>query len=65
MNIKIPPAYNNVYIYPENKNKKILAYGYDSKNRKQIIYNPEYTKKQNEKKYKKIKNLNKIINKII
>lgn len=65
MNIKIPPAYNNVYIYPENKNKKILAYGYDSKNRKQIIYNPEYTKKQNEKKYKKINNLNNIITNII
>lgn len=72
MNIKIPPAYTNVYIYPEGKNNKILAYGYDSKNRKQVIYNPEYVKKQHEKKYKKILKLNKIfktiyedINKII
>jgi DNA topoisomerase-1 len=63
-NIKIPPAYTNVYIYPEGKNNKILAYGYDSKNRKQVIYNPEYVKKQNEKKYKKILKLNKIFKNI-
>tara|TARA_B110000259_G_scaffold188396_1_gene247022 strand:- start:740 stop:1480 length:741 start_codon:yes stop_codon:yes gene_type:complete len=65
MNIKIPPAYRNVYIYPEGKNNKILAYGYDSKNRKQVIYNPEYVKKQHEKKYKKILKLNKIFKNII
>lgn len=72
MTIKIPPAYTNVYIYPEGKNNKILAYGYDNRNRKQVIYNPEYIKKQHEKKYKKIIKLNKIfktiyedINKII
>lgn len=65
MNFKIPPAYNNVFIYPENKNKKILAYGYDSKNRKQIIYNPEYTKRQDEKKYKKIKKFNNVISNIV
>jgi hypothetical protein len=35
-------------------NKKILAYGYDSKNRKQVIYNSEYIKKQNSQKYDKI-----------
>ena len=65
MNIKIPPAYRNVYIYPEGNNNKILAYGYESKNRKQVIYNPEYVKKQNEKKYKKILKLNKIFKTII
>tara|TARA_B000000477_G_scaffold45663_1_gene38776 strand:- start:6866 stop:7609 length:744 start_codon:yes stop_codon:yes gene_type:complete len=65
MNIKIPPAYRNVYIYPEGKNKKILAYGYDSKNRKQVIYNQEFVKKQHEKKYKKILKLNKIFKNII
>ena len=65
MNIKIPPAYRNVYIYPEDKNKKILAYGYDSKNRKQVIYNQEFVKKQHEKKYKKILKLNKIFKNII
>tara|TARA_B110000444_G_scaffold207483_1_gene201495 strand:+ start:28 stop:771 length:744 start_codon:yes stop_codon:yes gene_type:complete len=65
MNIKIPPAYRNVYIYQEGKNNKILAYGYDSKNRKQVIYNPEYIKTQHEKKYKKILKLNKIFKNII
>jgi len=65
MNIKIPPAYRNVYIYPEDKNNKILAYGYDSKNRKQIIYNQEFVKKQHEKKYKKILKLNKTFKNII
>lgn len=64
MNIKIPPAYKNVYIYQNDKNKKILAYGYDDKNRKQVIYNPEYVKLQNEKKYKKILKLNKIFKRI-
>jgi DNA topoisomerase-1 len=65
MNIKIPPAYTNVYIYPDGKNNKILAYGYDKKNRKQVIYNPEYIKKQHEKKYKKILKLNKVFKTII
>jgi DNA topoisomerase-1 len=49
--LKIPPAYENVTIV---NNKKIIAYGYDSKNRKQIIYNPKYIAKQNIIKYKKI-----------
>lgn len=49
--LKIPPAYDNVTIV---NNKKIIAYGYDSKNRKQVIYNPKYIAKQNIIKYKKI-----------
>jgi len=65
MNIKIPPAYRNVYIYPEGKNNKILAYGFDDKNRKQVIYNPEYIKIQHQKKYRKILKLNKIFKNII
>ena len=32
--LKIPPAYNNVTI---TNGKKIIAYGYDSKNRKSYI----------------------------
>jgi DNA topoisomerase-1 len=47
------------------ENDKILAYGYDNTNRKQVIYNPEFIKKQNEKKYKKILKLNKIFKTII
>ena len=49
--LKIPPAYNNVTII---NNKKIIAYGYDSKNRKQVLYNPDFIAKQNIKKYDKI-----------
>lgn len=49
--LKIPPAYNNVTII---NNKKIIAYGYDSKNRKQVLYNPNFIAKQNIKKYDKI-----------
>ena len=48
---KIPPAYQNVVIV---NTKKIVAYGYDAKGRKQVIYQPSFVKKQNEKKYKKI-----------
>jgi DNA topoisomerase I len=59
--MKIPPAYDNVTII---NNKKILAYGYDSKNRKQIIYNPKYINIQNCKKYNKIEDCNKYFLKI-
>jgi len=50
--LKIPPAYDNVTI---TNGKKIIAYGYDSKNRKQVIYNPKFISKQNNAKFKKIK----------
>ena len=63
-NIKIPPSYKNVHI-SKDKNSKILAYGFDSKNRKQVIYNPDYIIKQKNIKYNKIIKLNKVFNKII
>ena len=50
--LKIPPAYDNVTII---NGKKIIAYGYDSKNRKQIIYNPKFILSQNNIKFQKIK----------
>jgi DNA topoisomerase-1 len=59
--MKIPPAYDNVTII---NNKKILAYGYDSKNRKQVIYNPKYIKDRADKKYDKIEDFNKYFLKI-
>ena len=59
--MKIPPAYDNVTII---NNKKILAYGYDSKNRKQVIYNPKYIKEQTDKKYDKIEDFSKYFLKI-
>jgi len=49
--LKIPPAYDNVTIL---NNKKIIAFGYDSKNRKQVLYHPAFIAKQNKKKYNKI-----------
>ncbi len=49
--LKIPPAYDNVSII---NNSKIIAFGYDSKNRKQVLYNPKFVAKQNAKKYDKI-----------
>jgi DNA topoisomerase-1 len=58
--LKIPPAYNDVIII-NNKKSKILAYGYDSKNRKQVIYNPDFIKKQSEKKFKRYLKMRKTI----
>jgi DNA topoisomerase I len=49
--LKIPPAYENVSILND---KKIIAYGYDSKNRKQVLYQPAFIAKQTAKKYNKI-----------
>lgn len=49
--LKIPPAYENVSIL---NNKKIIAFGYDSKNRKQVLYQPDFIAKQTAKKYDKI-----------
>jgi DNA topoisomerase-1 len=49
--LKIPPAYENVSILND---KKIIAYGYDSKNRKQVLYQPAFIAKQTAKKYDKI-----------
>lgn len=61
--LRIPPAYIDVKIN-KDPNSKILAYGYDTKNRKQVIYNPLFVKEQSDKKYKKILNLNNIFKKI-
>ena len=66
--IYIAPAYNNVKINL-NKKDKILAIGYDNKERPQYIYNKEYISKQADKKFnhmvqfgKKYNKINKCIN---
>jgi DNA topoisomerase-1 len=59
--LKIPPAYNNVTIV---NGKKILAFGFDNKGRKQVIYSPEYVKRQTNKKYNNIIKIAKIFPKI-
>lgn len=51
--IKIPPAYNEVMIN-HNRQSKILAYGYDSKGRKQCMYHPEFTLQRSNIKFEKI-----------
>jgi len=50
--LKIPPAYDSVTII---NGKKIIAFGYDSKNRKQVIYHPKFILSQNNIKFQKIK----------
>src|SRR5690554_2697488 len=49
----IPPAWSEVEI---NKNRKadLLVTGRDDKDRKQYIYHPNYTEKQNSKKFDRI-----------
>lgn len=59
--LKIPPAYQDVIII---NTKKILAFGYDSKGRKQVIYHPDFVKRQSEKKYDKILESMKLFEKI-
>jgi DNA topoisomerase-1 len=51
--LKIPPAYNNVII-STNKNSKILAYGFDSKGRKQCLYHPNFVLYRSKIKFEKI-----------
>lgn len=52
-NLKIPPAWSNVKISCI-ANSHILAVGYDDKNRKQYIYNPEWSKIKNQTKFYKM-----------
>lgn len=61
--LKIPPAYNNVKINT-NVKSKILAIGYDSKGRKQYIYNPKFIERRSKEKYKKILKLQEVFHKI-
>lgn len=49
----IPPAYRDVKINL-NKNDKVLAIGYDEKDRPQYIYNKKFTEKNKEKNFNKM-----------
>lgn len=51
----IPPAWTDVEI-DENKKADLLVTGRDDKDRKQYIYHPNYTEKQNAKKFDRIIN---------
>lgn len=50
--LRIPPGYHDVLINSK-KTAKVLAFGFDTKNRKQVRYNPVYIAKQSKKKYEK------------
>ena len=46
----LPPAYDDVKINL-NKKAKVLAIGYDNKNRPQYVYNKKFTEKRRKKKF--------------
>ena len=58
----IPPGYDDVKI--NMKKNKVLAIGYDDKDRPQYIYDPKYTKKQSTIKFKKLISFGENYNKI-
>ena len=66
----IPPAYDNVKINL-CKDQKVLAIGYDNKQRPQYIYNKEFKKEQSIKKFNhmyefglKFKEINRVTNSV-
>lgn len=52
-NLHIPPAYTQVVI-SDNPKDKIQAYGYDKKGRKQIRYAPWFLERQRQKKFARV-----------
>ena len=52
---KVPPNYHDVKICLNNS--KIMGYGYDDDERKQVIYNPEFRNKQQKKKHLHLKTI--------
>jgi DNA topoisomerase-1 len=63
-NIYIPPAYNNVKINL-NKKDKILAIGFDEKKRPQYIYNKNYVEKRKISKFNHMIKFGESYNKIL
>ena len=61
--IYIPPAYKDLVVAKSESNK-IQIIGTDNKGRRQYIYNPNYTKKRNSRKYDDVMDLGKSIIKI-
>jgi DNA topoisomerase-1 len=62
-NIKVPPAWKDVWISP-NPNAKLQATGYDARGRKQYIYHPKFREKQENLKYRHIARFAKALPKI-
>lgn len=61
--LRIPPAYHNVHI-SHDVNSKILAYGYDTKDRKQVIYNKWFIEQQQNNKFQRVNELEPVFNRI-
>lgn len=59
----IPPAYTNVkiYYYTDDEIPKILYEGFDSKNRKQVIYSKEWCAAKENEKFKNLIEFSKMI----
>lgn len=58
--IYIPPAYKDIVV-AKSANNKIQAIGTDKRGRRQYVYNSNYTKKRNDRKYEDIMELAKKI----
>jgi DNA topoisomerase-1 len=61
--IYIPPAYKDIVV-AKSANNKIQAIGTDKRGRRQYVYNNNYTKKRNDRKYEDIMELAKKISAI-
>ena len=61
--LHIPPAWKNVHI-TVNPDAKVQAYGYDIKDRKQVIYAKWFTQQNKNSKYEKIMRLENVIQQI-
>jgi len=51
--LRIPPAWRDVHISPDPK-RKIQAWGFDQKNRKQYIYSSEHVEKRDRRKWNRV-----------
>lgn len=51
--LRIPPAWTEVHISPDPA-RKVQAWGYDAKGRKQYIYSTEHVQKQDRRKWRKL-----------
>jgi DNA topoisomerase-1 len=62
--LRIPKGYHNVMIH-KNARAKVLAYGYDNKGRKQVIYSPWFVAKQAKKKFARVYEMDKFMPKLL
>ena len=51
--LRIPPGWTDVHIAPD-PHRKVQAWGFDSKGRKQYIYSPDHVEHRDRRKFKKV-----------